>query len=423
MYAKVPAAEADRHGPILQTDGTYIISRFRVCNAKNVYKSIDNPFMLELTCHTKISVATEPITEPKYVYRLTPFEELPDYINDTKNFHDVLGIITEINEPQWTTFTNQPNPTLRRDIKIKSKTGQEMRLALWGSKATQVTLPSDLMSTDKPTVILLTGCLIKNYFSEPYISGYAACHWYINPAIPEATALIATVQGQSLRIKQLGIPIAEQAQPEPQPLPDLLTLKEMQDMDPYDFPATAGGIHHAIYAKNPANQMALPISASNATAASTHTNTHRYKLPFIASDGTEESEMIAFAGIAHRIVGKPVETIMRSARNRDNIPADIAAIVSSKYTFSVTMSEESFRKEKNHISTVCGPSEDRTAKRRLQLTDTSIEQDESYSYLDSQVEMEKESETASNLDSNPPQGTPPLPAKTRTSKTTKNPRK
>jgi hypothetical protein len=100
MYTEVPAAEADRHGPILQADGTYIISRFRVCNAKNVYRSVDNPYMLEFTCHTKISVASEPITEPKYVYKLTPFKDLPDYINDTKKFHgkfqDYQSILTSL---------------------------------------------------------------------------------------------------------------------------------------------------------------------------------------------------------------------------------------------------------------------------------------------------------------------------------------
>jgi hypothetical protein len=37
-------------------------------------------------------------------------------------YTDVVGIITEVNEPQWVTFTNQPNPTLRRDIRIKNET-------------------------------------------------------------------------------------------------------------------------------------------------------------------------------------------------------------------------------------------------------------------------------------------------------------
>jgi len=41
--------------------------------------------MLEFTCHTKISAATEEITEPKYIYNLTPFSKLPEFINDKKN--------------------------------------------------------------------------------------------------------------------------------------------------------------------------------------------------------------------------------------------------------------------------------------------------------------------------------------------------
>jgi hypothetical protein len=129
-----------------------------------------------------------------------------------------------------------------------------------------------------------------------------------------------------LKIKQLGIPIAEQAQPEPQPLSDLMTLREMQDIDPYDFlvlihfylslslswkfpvliyssfmatlihlvlyrklaavvllqlfvwlKAVVGGIHHAIYAKSPANQMIRLINALNVTTPSGHTS----KIPYV----------------------------------------------------------------------------------------------------------------------------------------------
>ena len=113
---------------------------------KKNFKSVPGPYMLEFTCHTKISAATEQITGPKYIYNLTPFEKLPEFINDTKNsmvsvytklsallykihlypnsiltdflLSDILGIITEINEPEWIPFSNQPNPSLRRDIRL-----------------------------------------------------------------------------------------------------------------------------------------------------------------------------------------------------------------------------------------------------------------------------------------------------------------
>jgi len=85
MYAEIPAKEADKHDPIIQADRTYVISRFRVCNAKDAFRSVPGPYMLEFTCHTKISAATEEITEPKYIYNLTPFSKLPEFINDKKN--------------------------------------------------------------------------------------------------------------------------------------------------------------------------------------------------------------------------------------------------------------------------------------------------------------------------------------------------
>jgi len=87
MYAEIPAKEADKLGPMIQVDRTYVIARFKVCNAKKIFKSVPGPYMLEFTCHTKISAATEQITGPKYIYNLTPFEKLPEFINDTKKFH------------------------------------------------------------------------------------------------------------------------------------------------------------------------------------------------------------------------------------------------------------------------------------------------------------------------------------------------
>ena len=62
-----------------------------------------------------------------YIYFLSLFSlvqllDTNNFLANVMNETDVLGIITEINEPQWTTFTNQSNPTLRRDIRIKDET-------------------------------------------------------------------------------------------------------------------------------------------------------------------------------------------------------------------------------------------------------------------------------------------------------------
>ncbi|XP_062202306.1 uncharacterized protein LOC133904780 [Phragmites australis] len=68
----------------------------------------------------------------------------------------------------------------------------------------------------------------------------------------------------------------------------------------------------------------------------------KYKLCFIANDGTAESEMIAFGEVARRIVGKPVQQVFRASRFANDAPPDIAATVSLKFTFAITLTEHSY---------------------------------------------------------------------------------
>jgi len=87
MYAEIPAAEAQRHDPVLQAGNNYVISRFRVCKAKDYYRSVPGPYMLELTCHTRISSSDHSGSFPEYIYSLTPFGNLSDFIGDRKKFY------------------------------------------------------------------------------------------------------------------------------------------------------------------------------------------------------------------------------------------------------------------------------------------------------------------------------------------------
>jgi hypothetical protein len=55
--------------------------------------------------------------------------------------------------------------------------------------------------------------------------------------------------------------------------------------------------------------------------------------------------MICFGEIARQIVGKPVQQVLKSARAFGDIPPDIAAIVSMRFTFSVVLTQQSFYKQ------------------------------------------------------------------------------
>jgi hypothetical protein len=64
----------------------------------------------------------------------------------------------------------------------------------------------------------------------------------------------------------------------------------------------------------------------------------------MALDGTDEGEMICFGDVARRIVGKPVQQVMRTSTSSNAYPPDIARLASLRFTFVVTMTQQSYYK-------------------------------------------------------------------------------
>ena len=87
-YVRWDTCKRSRQARTYDTSGQNLCySSLQSLQCKFFFKYVTGPYMLEFTCHTKISAATEQITGPKYIYNLTPFEKLPEFINDTKKFH------------------------------------------------------------------------------------------------------------------------------------------------------------------------------------------------------------------------------------------------------------------------------------------------------------------------------------------------
>jgi replication factor A1 len=62
----------------------------------------------------------------------------------------------------------------------------------------------------------------------------------------------------------------------------------------------------------------------------------------VALDGTDEAEMICFGDIARRIIGKPVQQVLRTATSSNAYPGDITRLVSLRFTFAVTLTQQSY---------------------------------------------------------------------------------
>ncbi|XP_062227444.1 uncharacterized protein LOC133925583 [Phragmites australis] len=194
--------------------------------------------MLEFTCYTKITPAKDvPETFPAYIYKLTPFADLPRHAGENRNFLDVLGMITEVSDTHSVQLPNQPTPTLNRDIVLKDLSNAEIRLTLWGRRAAEFSIDSIYNEEQaKPVVVLIVGSLMKTYAGQGYLSGNTACRWYFNPTIPEAEQFYTALHNQRLPIKHITA-ATQQATPLRTSLHvEDKYLSDLQAMDPYDFP-------------------------------------------------------------------------------------------------------------------------------------------------------------------------------------------
>jgi hypothetical protein len=59
-------------------------------------------------------------------------------------------------------------------------------------------------------------------------------------------------------------------------------------------------------------------------------------------DATATTQMFCFDTVARHIVGRPCETVLKQATEAAPIPLDLAQIVSLKFTFHVTASNQTF---------------------------------------------------------------------------------
>lgn len=87
MYGEIPGPDVETKSPLIQENGIYIISRFRVSNAKHNFRPVESRYMVEFTYHTQVSAARENMPAfPMYAYKLTPIDELRARAGDTRDF-------------------------------------------------------------------------------------------------------------------------------------------------------------------------------------------------------------------------------------------------------------------------------------------------------------------------------------------------
>jgi hypothetical protein len=87
---------ADKN-PSFEVGKVYDIRRFRVANVKSSYRSVDGPFMIYITPYTMVDICSDPPpTFPRYVYRLSCYNEIDLYGSRSKDFYGMYNITYEL---------------------------------------------------------------------------------------------------------------------------------------------------------------------------------------------------------------------------------------------------------------------------------------------------------------------------------------
>ncbi|KAL5664544.1 hypothetical protein ACJX0J_024652, partial [Zea mays] len=354
ISAEIPGNLAEEKGSIIEENEIYEISRFTISSARQMFKPVHIDKMIHFTYHTIIKASLDsPSTFPRYVYHLTPLHQIESYIQKNEYFLDVLGVITQVSALKPVRTQTRESSNVIKEIIIKDINDVTMRLTLWAERAKAFKLDDVYNPLEqKPIVTLFVGCLAKN-FQGAYLNGGTTCRWYFNPDIKEAAPYYQRFGSQKVKLQipseqEQQLSVAKETHVEHKTLHELLAL------DPYAFPKQGYECTVTIIEVPTTNRWWFPACTKCSRACrpqdggyycsycKSEAYTLRYKLTFMGSDATATAQMFCFDTVARHIVGRPCETVLKQATEATPIPPDLAQIVSLKFTFRVTASNQTF---------------------------------------------------------------------------------
>ncbi|TVU49743.1 hypothetical protein EJB05_01075, partial [Eragrostis curvula] len=356
MYAEIGADDVPTKKPLLSEGKVYKFERFIVGSAKPSYRPFPMELMIYVTRYTKIEECSDPPVDiPMCVYNLTKFSDLPTLIGETKYFVDVMGKITHVTELETRQYRNQTSPTLHRGITLKDANDFEANIVLWGERATEFDIDEVCtLSEEGPVIAVFVGLLVKTTRDGLSMSGNSSYRWYINPKIPEAASLLKSCESDFAPVERVPVnnPAPEAAEPKPDPRE--ITVAELTQLIPYEIPDEGFRLTVTIVrfnekqnwwfpSCNRCSRTSLPCPEGYKCPNDNCTGyKFKYKICYIVSDGTAETEVIFFADIGHRLIGKDVKMLMGANRRDGAIPNEIASQIGQKYQITINVTERAY---------------------------------------------------------------------------------
>ncbi|CAN6232322.1 unnamed protein product [Urochloa humidicola] len=291
------------------------------------------------------------------------FEELPARVGQVEYFVDVVAVIAGVSKIAQVHLPSTNGNTAKRVICLKDLRNNKINLVLWGSRAIDFDVETvHSIGQQSPVVAIFVGMLVKSYKNENTLSGGTACKWYINEEIPEIETYFDRVYDHHEKIEWVSSGDQQFKPHEQHNNLEEKPVMQLRDIDPWEFENRGYRCTVTISRINDNYPWWFSSCTKCHRASAPQGNQYRcsggcprttaepkYRLSLIGTDGTGTAEFVLFGKFARQIIGKPVVTLIRSANKNqpgsatdpNHILPEIAALVSQKFTFSVSVTQKS----------------------------------------------------------------------------------
>uniref|UniRef100_A0A804NH05 Uncharacterized protein n=1 Tax=Zea mays TaxID=4577 RepID=A0A804NH05_MAIZE len=142
---------------------------------------------------------------------------------------------------------------------VDENSNSSVNVVLWGGQASL--FPGEQIYTDgqsSPQILMFVGTLVKKYAGSP-------CKWYINPDVPEASALMASVRKAHSPIKWNEVLSLNQPMPH---VPEEQKITYIRDLHPFENKTIALGGNTVVLGATPARTKELTSTPRMRTRSS-----------------------------------------------------------------------------------------------------------------------------------------------------------
>lgn len=196
VHAQIYPPHAETFRALIKEGNIYNISCVQVKKPNKMYKPIESDIMINFTKWTTVEEVVEiPPAFPVFTYSLTPMEDIPSRVDYREHLTDVIGVVAVISNVTSFQARARQSESLKRTITIRDASNASLNIVLWGERATS--FPADQVHKDgqiSPQVVIFVGTLVKSYADNVSLSGGSSYKWYINPEVPEAKSLMASMR-------------------------------------------------------------------------------------------------------------------------------------------------------------------------------------------------------------------------------------